>query len=608
MAGHFKSRSCGTSRFSRKSPIDYNLTWTVSSPFWDATPDGSKYYAYCQNDVPDTIHALTDNDEWLITPAITPKTGDHMYTYAKTRPGWTLLNMDTFSDFDAKNNWMEIYVTADDGANWTKVWDSYEVAKAMTEDELWADVYSMSGDWQYVSVNLDKYVGEPVKFAFRYAGKNGNPVSLDDVFVGQPTPGAAAYMRPQGAFYAGLTEDYHSYTNGLLLTPAFQDMTFSNASSVNAETFQWTYANPNDTTAATSTDKNITVNYPAGDYTTPTLAAHVDGIANDSIYTWNGGNSKGYIVAGGTLSAGLGNYDLGDQFIWYRGDSNGTPLFGYSSNSDTMWTGMFGLTKTDTTNVKLNYIANFFEAPLHTYTLSRVTINGMGTFASDAELKLNVIKIDGNGYLADTLATSTCAASDIIKTTSGSDTYVTIPFDLAKLDPETGLTEPTTLEVNSALFVSLSGFQNSGNNFKLFQSYKNAIGKECNGYFGVTITKGSTVKNKMYSIGDAFDDMYNSFLFNLDATYTWMNDSSENTEEEFDAAAAGESKTFPVESFYNSQAWTAKYSTQTYTFGMVQQKAEKPYKPNLTQSQHGCIIHLLTAQLPIQLAQQTIQV
>jgi hypothetical protein len=109
---------------------EMNLTWTVSSPFWDATPDGSSYYAYCQNDVPDTIHALTDNDEWLITPAITPKTGDHMYTYAKTRPGWTLLNMDTFSAFDAKNNWMEVYVTADDGANWTKVWDSYEVASA----------------------------------------------------------------------------------------------------------------------------------------------------------------------------------------------------------------------------------------------------------------------------------------------------------------------------------------------------------------------------------------------------------------------------------------------------------------------------------------------
>ena len=120
----------------------------------------------------DPITFAEQQDEWLITKAITPKTGDYLTFQLCYSPFFTLFNESTM-DFSSVNNILEVLVTTDDGKTWEKVWDVLDDARSYTVDELWDDGSSFVRPYHPMLVNLSKNVRKNIKIAFRYYGIKG---------------------------------------------------------------------------------------------------------------------------------------------------------------------------------------------------------------------------------------------------------------------------------------------------------------------------------------------------------------------------------------------------------------------------------------------------
>lgn len=445
---------------------------------------------------------------------------------------------------------LKIYINVD-SAGWNQLYDISTPYKDMT----FSDLYNNEGATtnHLLKFDLANYVGKKVQIAYEYVGQDGNGLCIDAFKVGTPAT-TASYERPRGAFYFGFSKGYkflQSSGKGFMLTPAYSDQTWVNTSSPEADSFKWAYTNASGE-SVTATDNDLTVNYPFNYkktynwYSVPALSAIAAGV-DDKTYSWNGaayqvgGKAQYTYTDGSVIDFDAGNYDvINNKF--YDLSSNAGPLFGYYPNIDDTWTSIFG------TSSHLKSISNFFEAPTHTYALSRVTVLGTGTIAPDAELNLTVRAVDGYGYLADTLAVASCKGSDIVKTiVEGSTDYLAIPFKLKSLDKDSNLVE-TTIGVESPIFVTLEGFDNAKvTTFGAFQSGADPA-QETNGYFTIeTHPTDTTTSNSLYelsSLRTSSGPCYSSFLFNIDANYSWI----ECAEDEFKASNDGESKTFTTQS------------------------------------------------------------
>lgn len=507
-----------------------NCTWHVSGAVsFGPQPADGDYLATCNAAIQydDNFNATTyPQDEWLISPEVTVKDNEKLIFTAGYSP---LFLFNTTSGVDWSNmKFLKREVSAtikvmvrEVGGEWKQLLDVYDLYKDMDFETLFND-YSDVDNYSYM-LPLSEYAGKKVQVAFRYVGTDGNVVGIDAVKIGIPQP-QAAYLRPQGAFYFGFSDDYRYLSdkdgNGLMLAPAYTDITWQNTSNDESETFQWQYDTP-DGKAGTSTDENLTVNYPA-DYTTaynwfniPTLTASAGG-ATDSKYKWGGlgfqaGGHAQYTNSDNTVTQyGVGNYDIHNQFFQIQAADN-QPLYGYFDGIDKVWTQILG------TQAHLYGIANYFEEPLHPYSLSKVSVLGKGEFASDAQLKLNVIELDEQGNLGDTIATAVCKGSDVIQTNVNvvtGDKYAAIPFTFSE-----------AVSVDTPILVVLEGFDNSKTtNFGAFQSGADPTG-ETNGYFLMRTTNDGETTEALYplsALSTSAGPCYSSFLFGLNADYGWF--------------------------------------------------------------------------------------
>lgn len=554
-----------------------NCTWHVSGavPFGPQPADGN-YMATCNAAIQynDSGNPITyPQDEWLISPEVTVKDNEKLIFTAGYSP---LFLFNTTSGVDWSNmKFLKREVSAtikvmvrEVGGEWKQLLDMYDLYKDMDFVTLFND-YSDVANYSY-SLSLADYVGKKVQVAFRYVGADGNVVGIDAVKIGIPQP-QAAYLRPQGAFFFGFSDDYKFLSdkdgNGLMLTPAYTDITWQNTSNDESETFQWQYDTP-DGKAGTSNEAELTVNYPA-DYTTaynwfniPTLTASAEG-ATDSKYKWSGlgfqaGGHAQYTGSDNTVTQyGVGNYDIKNQFYQIQAADN-QPLYGYFDGIDNVWTQIFG------TQAHLYGIANYFEEPLHPYSLSKVSVLGKGEFASDALLMLNVIELDEDGNLSDTIATAECKGSDVIQTNVGLGAkYAAIPFTLK---------EPVSVE--TPLLVVLEGFDNSKTiNFGAFQSGADPTG-ETNGYFLMRTTSDGESTEALYplsALSTSAGKCYSSFLFNLNADYGWfeLDDKNVTYDEEgtvvVNLPATNATTTYDVLASEASAKWQYQFDTDEGT-------------------------------------------
>lgn len=220
----------------------------------------------------DGFHTPDFQDEWLVTPAFTPQTEDWLYFKLNYYPYWTVYNREA-DDFSGKNNDLEIYVSVNDGQDWTKLWDLIEdeVRVKYTDEDL-RNSLVLYPEYVPIYVNLKDYVGSSVKLAFRFYGNLGQGVAIDNVAVGVPMP-VANYTLPGGVFLQQLSPKVDYPANPTMLVPYGQEILWRNTSTDILRN-EWTYE---DAAGARqqSTDYNLTT--PAYDFNTTHMTPELQG-------------------------------------------------------------------------------------------------------------------------------------------------------------------------------------------------------------------------------------------------------------------------------------------------------------------------------------------
>jgi len=506
-----------------------NSTWGVNIENEYTAPSEGNSMAWIDWD-----QDFKAQNEWLISPAFTPVSGEIVSFDFFYNPFWMYYDWDKSTDstnvfkFSSPNVTLQMHVSLDNGANWIKVWDAKDDASQFDETSI-LEFQDASGMWNTILKTLDAYVGKSIKIAFSYVGVDGDSMGLDNISIRQFNP-SAWYERPQGYFYAGLTPKYGGVEGDLLLGHAFQDATWNNYSNDESKTFSWTFEDPQNSTATiTSTDINPKVFYPSGEYKVPLLTA-ANG-AKSSTYSWGETPTNSFFIAGGNPAfswgtLGLGNYDL----------SQGFQLPYFDTDDYCFGTGP---------DKYVDAIANYFDKPMHKYLLDSIWIS-LGKFAAPVgtEFKLIIRRVNDEGLLADTIATSICLAQEVTQPNTG---YFTMPFKgFTTLDSVTGLDVSNDyLEISDAIFVELSGFNVPNVTLAAFSQIIDSSNGESNAYVYYNIN------SKRYLLGGSSYIGATSLLFNLGATYSFI----AADDNEFVVPEGGGNKTFNIDTWFSPSDW-----------------------------------------------------
>ena len=505
-----------------------NLTWMVRD-VGSAATDGSDIAWINYNST------SLSRDEWIVSPAFTPVAADYFSFDLYYAPFWMYFdalqyNIDGTQQFNFSKPTvtMQIMISTDDGANWTKIWDAHNNVGNYTETSIYD---YQNGAWNTFVLPISDYVGKTVKMAFRYVGKNGDSMGLDNIGVRQLKP-EAKYGRPTGYFFLGMTPDYGKASADLMLGAPSQTDTWKNNSNQDAQNFEWTFEDPtNDKAVVTSTEVYPTISYPIGYFGVPGLKA-IAGVYQNT-YKWGTAAGGAYFLIGGNGSFDWGtlgacNYDLNE---------------GIGNYTFTSGDYIFGTNPART----IESVANYFEKPKQPYLLDSVWIN-LGALSAPAGtiFKLNIRKIDETGGYATILAKATCTLESVKEAKPG---YYTMTFkNFITYDPVLELEVSNDfIEISDAILVELTGFNKTG---IVLSAFAQGItdGGESNAY--VFYNQYSSGKRYLLSANQYFGGS-TSLLFNLSGTYAYLIPDATT----FDAPVGGGSKTFNITSFSSPNTW-----------------------------------------------------
>lgn len=496
----------------------------------------------------DPITFAEQQDEWLITKAITPKTGDYLTFQLCYSPFFTLFNESTM-DFSSVNNILEVLVTTDDGKTWEKVWDVLDDARSYTEDELWDDGSSFVRPYHPMLVNISKYVGKNIKIAFRYYGINGESMMLDDVKVGEATPTAAA-TAPNAVFPIGLSLDGYNLNDAsgnvlnLALAPYKTSLEWTNVSPA-FESCTWTYPDE-EGNETTSSSKNLEApEYGFGQYGAPSLVTKIGSKTSDATKLYDAVQYGGSVMINhgdSYLSFDAAMYDL-NRLVSKKAKFSLTRdgVFGMGATSDATWN---QLLKTE--GMKVTGMGMFIPQPAAPYTLSSanaVVYYTAGKLTDKSQLKATVYKVEDDGSFT-AMAEGYCSPSEFYKADEDSNTKAIFYFE-REID---GLPTQAELFVDYPIVIQFSADLAEGEEFDFVNAFDSAPDEvENNVYVFFNDAEGTrkmiNTTALSFEDGSAAAGLYASF----DATYSWLR----SDEDAFEAKPAGESKTFDLDSYYN---------------------------------------------------------
>ncbi len=496
----------------------------------------------------DPITFAEQQDEWLITKAITPKTGDYLTFQLCYSPFFTLFNESTM-DFSSVNNILEILVTTDDGKTWEKVWDVLDEARSYTEDELWDDGSSFVRPYHPMLVNISKYVGKNIKIAFRYYGINGESMMLDDVKVGEATPTAAA-TAPNAVFPIGFSLEGYNLSDGsgnvlnLALAPYKTSLEWTNVSPA-YESCTWTYPDE-EGNETTSSSKNLEApEYGFGQYGAPSLVTKIGSKTSDATKLYDAVQYGGSVMINhgdSYLSFDAAMYDL-NRLVSKKAKFSLTRdgVFGMGATSDATWN---QLLKTE--GMKVTGMGMFIPQPAAPYTLSSanaVVYYTAGKLTDKSQLKATVYKVEDDGSFT-AMAEGYCSPSEFYKADEDSNTKAIFYFE-REID---GLPTQAELFVDYPIVIQFSADLAEGEEFDFVNAFDSAPDEvENNVYVFFNDAEGTrkmiNTTALSFEDGSAAAGLYASF----DATYSWLR----SDEDAFEAKPAGESKTFDLDSYYN---------------------------------------------------------
>lgn len=496
----------------------------------------------------DPITFAEQQDEWLITKAITPKTGDYLTFQLYYSPCFTLLNESTM-DFSSVNNILEVLVTTDDGKTWEKVWDVLDDARSYTEDELWDDGRSFVRPYHPMLVNISKYVGKNIKIAFRYYGINGESMMLDDVKVGEATP-TAAVTAPNAVFPIGLSLEGYNLSDGsgnvlnLALAPYKTSLEWTNVSPA-YESCTWTYPDE-EGNETTSSSKNLEApEYGFAQYDAPSLVTKIGSKTSDAAKLYDAVQYGGSVMirnGDSYLSFDAAMYDL-NRIVSKKAKFSlaRDGVFGMGATSDATWN---QLLKTE--GMKVTGMGMFIPQPAAPYTLSSanaVVYYTAGKLTDKSQLKATVYKVEDDGSFT-AMAEGYCSPSEIYKADDKSYPKAVFYFE-REID---GLPTQAELFVDYPIVIQFSANLAEGEEFDFVNAFDSAP-KEVENNVYVFFNDASGTRKMIDTTALSFEDgsaaagLYASF----DATYSWLR----SDEDAFEAKPAGESKTFDLDSYYN---------------------------------------------------------
>lgn len=496
----------------------------------------------------DPITFAEQQDEWLITKAITPKTGDYLTFQLCYSPFFTLFN-ESAMDFSSVNNILEVLVTTDDGKTWEKVWDVLDDARSYTVDELWDDGSSFVRPYHPMLVNISKYVGKNIKIAFRYYGINGESMMLDDIKVGEATPTAAA-TAPNAVFPIGLSLDGYNLSDGsgnvlnLALAPYKTSLEWTNVSPA-FESCTWTYPDE-EGNETTSSSKNLEApEYGFAQYDAPSLVTKIGSKTSDAAKLYDAVQYGGSVMirnGDSYLSFDAAMYDL-NRLVSKKAKfslANGG-VFGMGATSDATWN---QLLKTE--GMKVTGMGMFIPQPAAPYTLSSanaVVYYTAGKLTDKSQLKATVYKVEDDGSFT-AMAEGYCSPSEIYKADDKSYPKAVFYFE-REID---GLPTQAELFVDYPIVIQFSADLAEGEEFDFVNAFDSAP-KEVENNVYVFFNDASGTRKMINTTALSLEDgsaaagLYASF----DATYSWLR----SEEDAFEAKPAGDSKTFDLDSYYN---------------------------------------------------------
>lgn len=526
---------------------------------WEATKGDGFTFAYSGTYVErvqvsmadftaDPITFAEQQDEWLITKAITPKTGDYLTFQLCYSPCFTLLN-ESAMDFSSVNNILEVLVTTDDGKTWEKVWDVLDDARSYTVDELWDDGSSFVRPYHPMLVNISKYVGKNIKIAFRYYGINGESMMLDDVKVGEATPTAAA-TAPNAVFPIGFSLEGYNLSDGsgnvlnLALAPYKTSLEWTNVSPA-YESCTWTYPDE-EGNETTSSSKNLEApEYGFGQYGAPSLVTKIGSKTSDAAKLYDAVQYGGSVMINhgdSYLSFDAAMYDL-NRLVSKKAKFSlaGDGVFGMGATSDATWNQLL-----ETEGMKVTGMGMFIPQPAAPYTLSSanaVVYYTAGKLTDKSQLKATVYKVEDDGSFT-AMAEGYCSPSEFYKADEESNTKAIFYFE-REID---GLPTQAELFVDYPIVIQFSADLAEGEEFDFVNAFDSAPNEvENNVYVFFNDAEGTrkmiNTTALSFEDGSAAAGLYASF----DATYSWLR----SDEDAFEAKPAGESKTFDLDSYYN---------------------------------------------------------
>lgn len=496
----------------------------------------------------DPITFAEQQDEWLITKAITPKTGDYLTFQLCYSPCFTLFD-ETTMKFTAVNNILEVLVTTDDGKTWEKVWDVLDDARSYTVDELWDDGRSFVRPYHPMLVNISKYVGKNIKIAFRYYGINGESMMLDDVKVGEATP-TAAVTAPNAVFPIGLSLEGYNLSDGsgnvlnLALAPYKTSLEWTNVSPA-YESCTWTYPDE-EGNETTSSSKNLEApEYGFAQYDAPSLVTKIGSKTSDAAKLYDAVQYGGSVMirnGDSYLSFDAAMYDL-NRLVSKKAKFSlaRDGVFGMGATSDATWN---QLLKTE--GMKVTGMGMFIPQPAAPYTLSSanaVVYYTAGKLTDKSQLKATVYKVEDDGSFT-AMAEGYCSPSEIYKADDKSYPKAVFYFE-REID---GLPTQAELFVDYPIVIQFSANLAEGEEFDFVNAFDSAP-KEVENNVYVFFNDASGTRKMINTTALSFEDgsaaagLYASF----DATYSWLR----SDEDAFEAKPAGESKTFDLDSYYN---------------------------------------------------------
>lgn len=391
---------------------------------------------------------LYDQDEWLISPEITPTGEDWLYFKLCYSPAWTLYNREK-NDFSGQNNALEVYISTDGGENWTKEWSLVDEIKAkFTDDELRTNLLVSPSEYSPIYVNIKKYLDKKMKVAFRYFGKAGQPMAIDDVAVGVPMPKSNYLMAP-GVFYQGVSPMIDYPKNPTLLIPQQTELYWENISA-DVLRNEWTYTDASGATVKSDKEHLTTPGY---EYLSTAMTPSLQGFFENrestpfqSKYTMMqaGGFLSGTDSEGYSGEFGVGYTDVFDGSVKMTSE-----YMSLNPDTDLAWEKIQGYVDA---SLDVLGFCSVFRKPYVAYGFDYIDIAAMvrETVPETDGLTVTVFPLDKDGMIGEKIGQASLSGAQLPK--ANTKAYVNLRFNF-----------PVPVMAEESILVVLSGCREGGN-------------------------------------------------------------------------------------------------------------------------------------------------